>query len=61
MLKELKLKMNCLVENHFENTPMQYTVNFHGCKNNNVQMKNCDIFLNFALNIDSEYKLESPQ
>ena len=37
---------------HYENTPMQYTVIFHGCKNNNFQMKNCDIFLVFALNID---------
>ena len=28
---------------------------FHGCKNNNFQMKNCDIFLNFAVNTDRGY------
>ena len=25
---------------------------FHGCKNDNIQMKNCDIILIFAQNID---------
>ena len=30
---------------HYENTPMQYTAIFHGCKIGNFQMKNCDIFL----------------
>ena len=30
---------------------------FHGCKKDNFQMKNCDIFLIFAQNIDS---LEPP-
>ena len=44
---------------HYANTPMQYTVIFHGCKNN-FQMKNCDIFLVFALNIDCGYMLELP-
>ena len=34
---------------------------FHGCKNNNFQMKNCDIFLNFAVNTDRGYTLEPPQ
>ena len=34
---------------------------FHGCKNNNFQMKNCDIFLNFAVNNDRGYTLEPPQ
>ena len=28
---------------HYENTPMQYTAIFHSCKNDNFQMKNCDI------------------
>ena len=46
---------------HYKNTPMQYTVIFHGCKNNNFQMKNCDIFLNFAVNIHRGYTLEPPQ
>ena len=27
-------------EIHYENTPMQYTVIFHGCKNVDFQMKN---------------------
>ena len=30
---------------HYANTPMQYTAIFHGCKNYNFQMKNCDVFL----------------
>ena len=33
---------------HYENTPIQYTVTFHGCKNDNFQMKNCDIFSYFC-------------
>ena len=37
------------IEWHYANTPMQYTAIFHGCKNENFQMKNCDIFLFFAL------------
>ena len=45
---------------HYDNTPIQYTVIFHGCKNDYFQMKNCDIFLIFAPNIDSEYTLEPP-
>ena len=40
--------------------PMQYTVIFHGCKNDYFQMKNCDIFLIFARNIDRGYTLEPP-
>ena len=45
---------------HYENTPMQYTVIFHGRKNDNFQMKNCNIFLIFARNIDCGYTLEPP-
>ena len=41
--------------------PMQYTAIFHGYKNDNFQMKNCDIFLIFAQNIDRGYTLEPPQ
>ena len=26
---------------HYENTPMQHTANFHDCKKDNLQMKNC--------------------
>ena len=37
---------------------MQYTAIFHGCKNVNFQMKNYNIFLIFAQNIDCGYTLE---
>ena len=46
---------------HNENKPMQYLAIFHGCKNDNFQMQNCDIFLIFAQNIDCGYTLELPQ
>ena len=36
---------------------MQYTAIFHGCNNDNFQMKNCDIFLILAQNIDCGYTL----
>ena len=35
--------------------------NIHGCKNDNFQMKNCDIFLIFAQNTDRGYMLELPR
>ena len=41
------------------NTPMQYAAIFKGCENGNFQMKNCDIFLIFAQNIDCEAVLTS--
>ena len=37
---------------------VQYTAIFHGCKNGNFHMKKCEIFLNFAQNIDRWYTLE---
>ena len=40
---------------HYDNTPVQYTAIFHGCENDNFQMKNCDICLIFAQNIDRGY------
>ena len=43
---------------HYEDTPMQYTVIFHGCKNNKFQMKKGDIFLIIAVNMDRGYTLE---
>ena len=47
---------------HHENMmPIQYTVMFQGCENDYFQMKNCDIFLIFAQNIDRGYTLEPPQ
>ena len=47
-------------KDHYDKTPIQYTVIFHGCKNDYFQMKNCDIFLIFAQNIDRGNKLEPP-
>ena len=46
---------------HYENTPMQYTAIFQGCKNVHFQMKSFNIFLIFAQNIDCGYTLEPPQ
>ena len=42
---------------HYENMPMQYTAFFHGCKNDNFQMKKVDNFLIFAQNIDRGYTI----
>ena len=30
---------------HYDKTPIQFTAIFHGCKNDNLQMKHFDIFL----------------
>ena len=46
---------------HYANMPVQYAAIFHGFKNDNFQMKNCDIFLIFAQNIDRGHTLEPPQ
>ena len=40
---------------------VQYTAIFHGCKNDNCQMKFFDIFLISAQNIVCGYTLEPPQ
>ena len=40
---------------HYANTPMQYTAIFHGCKNDNFQMKSFIFFLIFTQNIDCGY------
>ena len=40
---------------------MQYTAIVHGWKNDNFQVKNCDIFLIFAENLDCGYSLEPPR
>ena len=47
---------------HYENMPMlyMYTGIFQGCKNDNFQVKNCDVFLIFAQNIECGYTLEPP-
>ena len=46
---------------HNANTPVQYTMIFHGCKNDKFQLKILDIFLISAQNIDCGYMLEPPQ
>ena len=48
------------LKNHYENTPMQYTSIFHGCKNDKFQVNFLNIFLIFAQNIDCGYTLEPP-
>ena len=51
----------CIHCMHYGNMSVQYTAIFHGCKNDNFQMKYFDIFLIFAQNIDCGYTLEPPQ
>ena len=46
---------------HYENMPMQHKEIFKVVKNENFKLKNFDIFLNFAENIDCEYTLEPPR
>ena len=57
---------------HYANMPMQYIPVFHyfvynklqyftAVKNDNFLLKNCDIFLIFAQNIDYGYTLEPPE
>ena len=46
---------------HYENLPMQYTEIFLTLKIENFQLKNFDIFLIFAQNIDCGYMLEPPR
>ena len=55
------ISFHCWHEKHYDNTPMQYTAIFHGCKNVHFQMKFFNIFLIFAQNIDCGYTLEPPQ
>ena len=45
---------------HYENMSMQYTVIYLSFKNDNFQLKNLDIFLIFAQNIDCGFTLEPP-
>ena len=58
---KINLHENVHEDKHYANMSMQYTAIFHGCKNDNFQMKIFDIFLIFALNIDCGYTLEPPQ
>ena len=55
------ISLYCCYDMHYANMSVQYTAIFHGCKNDNFQMKIFDIFLIFAQNIDCGYKLEPPQ
>ena len=52
---------NYFIGLHYANMSVQYTAIFHGCKNDNFQMKFFYIFLIFAQNIDCGYTLEPPQ
>ena len=46
---------------HYKNTPIQIHCKFYRRKHENIKMKNCDIFLIFAQNIDCKCSLEPPQ
>ena len=46
---------------HYKNLPMQYTKILLALKFENFQLKNFDIFLIFAQNIDFGYTLEPPR
>ena len=46
---------------HYENLPMQYTEIFLALKIEIFQLKDFDIFLIFAQNIDCGYTLEPPR
>ena len=49
------------LQGHYENLSMQNTKIFSVVKIENFQLKNFDIFLIFAQNIDCEYTLEPPR
>ena len=57
----ISCKNNIIPSYHYANMSVQYSAIFHGCKIGNFRMKNCDIFLIFAQNIDRGYTLEPPQ
>ena len=46
---------------HYENTPIQNILKILPSKNENFQIKNSDIFLTSAQNIDCGYSLEPPR
>ena len=48
-------------ERHYENMPIQIYRKFHPKKTENFQIKNTDIFLISAQNIDCGYSLEPPR
>ena len=57
-IAKTKVQISCT---HYENLPMQYTEIFLALKIENFQLKNFDIFLIFAQNIDCGYTLELPR
>ena len=57
------LKLMPIIDSHspiMQTHPCNILQFFHGCKNDNFLMKNCDVFLIFAQNIDRWYMLELP-
>ena len=44
---------------HYNNTPIQYTANFNGCKNDNFQMKFFNYSLIFCLKYNFGYTVLS--
>ena len=59
-LNWIKLGSACLKPSHYENLSMQNTEIFSVVKIENFQLKNFDIFLIFAQNIDCGYTFEPP-
>ena len=51
----VNLTFSAINISHYENMSMQYSTIIHGCKHHNFQLKNYDIFLIFAQNIDCGY------
>ena len=51
------MSSKCHQNLHYENMPIQYSA----ILKDNFQMKNCDIFLIFAQNINFGYTLEPPR
>ena len=46
MFKSFKRFDFCQIQtNHYENTPMQHTAIFHGCKNDNFQLNFLTVFI----------------
>ena len=58
--KQTDLILSHMTCPHYKNMPMQHTAFFHGCKNDNFQLKCFDYFHIFAQNINCGYTLEPP-
>ena len=55
MLLHKNLIRGVKILSHYANMSVQYTAILHGRKNGNFHMKKCEIFFNFAQNIDRWY------